>query len=187
MASPPRTGRRPGVWVIAETIDLGTKFAKSWPLTTSGCGVIPRSSKGKVQSRGARLSTGRLRPRSTASPARSSSSRCEGADRGRCAEYYPAIYWYSMIKVPDQASFPGTGPTGNGINPGMKTQGQFLETQSRPTAGFPRATSSATKRRARSLMRLASLRTAMRRGRAASSPVRPRPTWSMSGWAREPR
>ena len=43
------------------------------------------------------------------------------------AEYYPAIYWYSMIKVPDQASFPGTGPTGNGINPGMKSQGQFLD------------------------------------------------------------
>ena len=43
------------------------------------------------------------------------------------AEYYPAIYWYSMIKVPDQASFPGTGPDGNGINPGMKTQGQFLD------------------------------------------------------------
>src|SRR4029078_1873545 len=43
------------------------------------------------------------------------------------AEYYPAIYWYSMIKVPDQASFPGTGPTGNGINPGMKTQSHFLD------------------------------------------------------------
>jgi hypothetical protein len=43
------------------------------------------------------------------------------------AEYYPAIYWYSMIKVPDQASFPGTGPTGNGINPAMKSQGQFLD------------------------------------------------------------
>ena len=43
------------------------------------------------------------------------------------AQYYPAVYWYSMIKVPDQASFPGTGPSGNGINPNMKSQGQFLE------------------------------------------------------------
>ncbi len=43
------------------------------------------------------------------------------------AEYYPAIYWYSMIKVPDADQFPGTGPTGNGINPNMKTQGQFLD------------------------------------------------------------
>ena len=43
------------------------------------------------------------------------------------AEYYPAIYWYAMIKIPDQASFPGTGPDGNGINPGMKSQSQFLD------------------------------------------------------------
>ena len=33
------------------------------------------------------------------------------------AEYYPAIYWYSMLKVPDKSVFPGTGPDGNGINP----------------------------------------------------------------------
>ncbi len=39
------------------------------------------------------------------------------------AEYYPAIYWYSMIKVPAQTQFPGTGPTGNGINPNMKSAG----------------------------------------------------------------
>src|SRR5262249_12630721 len=29
------------------------------------------------------------------------------------AEYYPAIYWYSMLKVPDKSEFPGTGPQGN--------------------------------------------------------------------------
>ncbi|MFL5229496.1 MAG: carboxypeptidase regulatory-like domain-containing protein, partial [Microvirga sp.] len=48
-------------------------------------------------------------------------------DEKSAAEYYPAIYWYSMIKPPDQASFPGTGPTGNGVNPNMKSQGQFLD------------------------------------------------------------
>jgi hypothetical protein len=30
------------------------------------------------------------------------------------AEFYPAIYWYSMLKVPDKSAFPGTGPGGNG-------------------------------------------------------------------------
>src|SRR5882757_9962924 len=32
-------------------------------------------------------------------------------DEKAAAEYYPAIYWYSMIKVPEASSFPGTGPT----------------------------------------------------------------------------
>jgi len=30
------------------------------------------------------------------------------------AEYYPAIYWYSMLNIPEAKLFPGTGPAGNG-------------------------------------------------------------------------
>ena len=43
------------------------------------------------------------------------------------AEYYPASYWYSLLKVPDKSEFPGTGPEGNGISPNMKSQAQWLE------------------------------------------------------------
>ena len=43
------------------------------------------------------------------------------------AEYYPAIYWYSMLRVPDKSEFPGTGPEGNGINPALATQEQWLD------------------------------------------------------------
>src|SRR5204863_8816834 len=43
------------------------------------------------------------------------------------AQFYPSIYWYSMVKVPGADQFPGTGPNGNGINPAIKTQGQFLD------------------------------------------------------------
>src|SRR5260221_4706242 len=25
------------------------------------------------------------------------------------AQYYPAAYWYSMVKIPDKSRFPGTG------------------------------------------------------------------------------
>jgi hypothetical protein len=32
-----------------------------------------------------------------------------------------------MIKVPDAGQFPGTGPSGNGINAQVKTQGQYLD------------------------------------------------------------
>ena len=38
------------------------------------------------------------------------------------AEYYPAQYWYSMLKIPDKSLFPGTGPNGNGMSPSLKSQ-----------------------------------------------------------------
>ena len=42
------------------------------------------------------------------------------------AQYYPAIYWAAMIKVPDRSKFPGTGPNGNGISTAFKTHDQYL-------------------------------------------------------------
>jgi hypothetical protein len=42
------------------------------------------------------------------------------------AEYYPAAYWYSLVQVPAKSEFPGTGPEGNGINPNMKTQADWI-------------------------------------------------------------
>src|SRR2546427_507153 len=43
------------------------------------------------------------------------------------AEYYPAIYWYAMLKVPDKNEFPGTGLGGNGIPVTLKSQAQWLD------------------------------------------------------------
>ena len=43
------------------------------------------------------------------------------------AEYYPAIYWYALLRVPDKSEFPGTGPDGNGIPTAMKSQTQWLD------------------------------------------------------------
>jgi hypothetical protein len=42
------------------------------------------------------------------------------------AEYYPAIYWYSMLKIPDKSEFPGTGEKGNGMPANLQSQGQWL-------------------------------------------------------------
>jgi len=42
------------------------------------------------------------------------------------AQYYPAIYWAAMIRVPDKSKFPGTGPNGNGISTAFKTHDQYL-------------------------------------------------------------
>ena len=41
------------------------------------------------------------------------------------AEYYPGMYWYSMLKIPADSEFPGTGPKGNGIPPFIKTAGRL--------------------------------------------------------------
>jgi len=112
-------GPEAGVWVIAETTDLGTKLAKMVVTDEQGRYVVPDlpKAKYKVWVRGYGLidstkvdgEPGQILNLS-AVPAPSAAA---------AAEYYTAIYWYSLIKVPDQASFPGNGPNGNGINPGM--------------------------------------------------------------------
>ncbi len=43
------------------------------------------------------------------------------------AEYYPAIYWYSMLKIPDKSLFPGTGAKGNGMAEKLGHQGEWLD------------------------------------------------------------
>ena len=42
------------------------------------------------------------------------------------AEYYPAQYWLSLLQVPPASDFPGTGPSGNGISPTMRSQGEWI-------------------------------------------------------------
>jgi hypothetical protein len=42
------------------------------------------------------------------------------------AEIYPAGYWFSLLRVPEKGEFPGTGPGGNGIAPGMDSQAEWL-------------------------------------------------------------
>src|SRR5204863_2586299 len=42
------------------------------------------------------------------------------------AQYYPAQYWWSMMQLPPKSDFPGTGPTGNGIAPNIKSQGEWV-------------------------------------------------------------
>src|SRR5262249_54242802 len=44
------------------------------------------------------------------------------------AEYYPGVYWYSMLRIPPADQFPGTGAQGNGIQPVMKNQHYWIDT-----------------------------------------------------------
>ena len=42
------------------------------------------------------------------------------------AQYYPAAHWLSLMEMPAKSEFPGTGDSGNGISPNMKSQGDWI-------------------------------------------------------------
>ena len=121
-----RDGPEAGVWVIAETSELPTKFAKIVVTDDRGRFVIPELPRASysVWVRGYGLVDS---PKVNATPGRTLSLRAVPApNAAAAAEYYPPIYWYSMLRIPGKAEFPGTGPKGNGIAEGIKTQGEWL-------------------------------------------------------------
>ena len=108
-------GPEAGVWVIAETTDLPTKFAKIVVTDDQGRYVIPDlpNANYQVWVRGYGLVDS---PKVTSTPGKMLDLTAVPApNAAAAAEYYPAIYWYSMLKVPDKSEFPGTGPQGNGM------------------------------------------------------------------------
>ena len=126
MVGSPR-GPEAGVWVIAETTDLPTKFAKIVVTDERGRYLVPDLPRAtyKVWVRGYGLIDS---PPIESVPGKSLNLRAVVAPSSRsAAEYYPAIYWYSMLRVPDTSEFPGTGPDGNGIPPAMKSRTQWLD------------------------------------------------------------
>src|SRR2546425_205239 len=42
------------------------------------------------------------------------------------AEYYPAGYWFSLIRVPPKSEFGSTGADGNGMAPNVKSQAEWI-------------------------------------------------------------
>jgi len=120
-------GAEAGVWVIAETNDLPTKFAKIVVTDDRGRYLIPELPKARytVWARGYGLVDSHKVP---ATPGTALNLQARVApSAAAAAEYYPAIYWYSMLRAPLPAEFPGTGPDGNGINPALKSQDQWLD------------------------------------------------------------
>jgi hypothetical protein len=119
-------GPEAGVWVIAETSDLPTKFAKIVVTDDQGRYVLPDLPQARydVWVRGYGLVDS---PKQKAEPGATLNLKATVAPNARAAaEYYPAGYWFSLIKVPAESEFPGTGPDGNGINPFFRTQAEYL-------------------------------------------------------------
>ena len=114
------------MWVIAETADLPTKFAKIVVTDEQGRYVVPDLPKANysVWVRGYGLVDS---PKTQATPGKALNLTAVVAPNPRAAaEYYPAGYWFSLLRVPDKSEFPGTGPAGNGISPTMGSQAQWL-------------------------------------------------------------
>ena len=119
-------GPEAGVWVIAETTELPTKFRKIVVTDDRGRYLVPdlpRASYalwvrgyGLTDSKPVNAQPGKLVDLTAMS----------AATPQQAAAVYPANYWYSLIKVPDKSEFPGTGPNGNGIAPGMRTQADWI-------------------------------------------------------------
>jgi hypothetical protein len=100
-------GPEAGVWVIAETKDLGTRYIKAVVTDDRGRYVLPDLPSanydiwvrgyGLVDSPKLRSGPGRV-VNLTAVPAPNDAT---------AAQYYPAIYWYSMMEIPGKDQFGG--------------------------------------------------------------------------------
>src|SRR5687767_4862636 len=119
-------GAEAGVWVIAETTELPTRFARIVVTDDQGRYLLPDLPKASysvwVRGYGLVDST-----KVTATPGKALNLTAVIAPSAHAAaQYYPAANWFSMLRIPEGSEFPGTGPTGNGINPEMKSQAQWL-------------------------------------------------------------
>jgi hypothetical protein len=116
-------GVEAGVWVIAETTGLPTKLAKIVVTDDRGRYVLPDLPKasydvwvrgyGLIDSKKVRSAPGKLldlRAVVALTPA-------------AAAEYYPAAYWYSMMKIPEPSEFSASG---KGAISKVRSQAEWL-------------------------------------------------------------
>ncbi len=111
------SGPEAGVWVIAETTELPTRFAKIVVTDDRGRYVIPELPPAtySVWVRGFGLVDS---PKVQATPGRLLNLTAMPAPSGKeAAEYYPAMYWWSMLNPPAKSEFP---------MPKIKSQGEWL-------------------------------------------------------------
>ncbi len=110
-------GPEAGVWVIAETTDLPTKFTKIVVTDDRGRYLIPELPQAdyKAWVRGYGLVDS---PKVQAAPGKVLDLAAVVApSASAAAQYYPPTYWYSMLKVPAKSEFPA-GP--------VKTQPEWV-------------------------------------------------------------
>jgi streptogramin lyase len=119
-------GPEAGVWVIAETTNLPTRFTRIVVTDDQGRFLVPDLPKAgyDVWVRGYGLVDS---PKSQAQPGQMLNLMAMPAANAKAAaEYYPAQYWLSLLRVPGAHDFPGTGAQGNGISTDIRNQAQWI-------------------------------------------------------------
>jgi hypothetical protein len=114
-------GREAGVWVIAETTELPTQFRRIVVTDDQGRYLVPDLPQAdySVFVRGYGLVDS---PKMRAKPGqRLDLAAAPAPSEADAAHYYPAIYWYSLLTIPDKNQFGGE----NGI-PANVTQQDWL-------------------------------------------------------------
>jgi hypothetical protein len=115
-------GTEAGVWVIAETTDLPTRFARMVVTDDQGRYVLPDLPKAtySIWVRGYGLVDS---ARVKGTPGKNLNLKAVVAPNdAAAAKYYPAIYWYSMLKIPDKNEFGGKSKI-----PAKLTQNQWVD------------------------------------------------------------
>jgi hypothetical protein len=123
-----KNGPEAGVWVIAETRDLPTKYSKVVVTDDAGNYVIPElpSANYQVWVRGYGLIDSQ---KVVARPGKLLDLKAVSAPSEKeAAQYYPGVYWYSLLDIPPKSEFPGTGDKGNKIATTMKSQDAWVDT-----------------------------------------------------------
>ena len=111
------SGPEAGVWVIAETKDLPTQYAKIVVTDDAGRYVMPDLPRANysVWVRGYGLADS---PKVQTAPGRILNLTAVPAPNpAAAAEIYPPVYWFSMLRVPGKDEFP---------LPKIKSQGEWL-------------------------------------------------------------
>ncbi len=114
-------GPEAGVWVIAETTDLPVRYIKSVVTDDRGRFVVPDlpAANYQVWARGYGLVDS---TKTTVRPGqRLSITALLAPNDALAARYYPAIYWYSMLKIPGADQFGGKSSI-----PARLTQTQWI-------------------------------------------------------------
>jgi hypothetical protein len=101
------SGPEAGVWVIAETTDLPTRFARIVVTDDQGRYLIPDLPKANydVWVRGYGLVDS---DKVKSEPGKTLNLKAKPApNEAAAAHYYPSLYWYAMMKIPDKSEFGG--------------------------------------------------------------------------------
>ena len=118
-------GAEAGVWVVAETRDLPTRFARIVVTDDKGRFVVPDLPRAayRVWARGyGILDT----PAVQARPGATVALAAHDATSAQAAQGYPAVYWYSMLRMPRADEL--TGPTRNPDAADGVTLAQWINT-----------------------------------------------------------